>query len=287
MAFRLIDPALGPNSKAAGTLYVDDVQLYQLQTNSFNALNSLNGNFELGTIDNWRFVELGPSSPISTANISSTDAHSGRYAANITWGQSAAITELLFDQYLNITPGVTYTYSAWAKSLSGPFILQISSAFIDASSKVISTSQGMDKSWILSADYTQHSFVLPTAPPEATRLNIGFRAFNADGSRWPATDVECLIDDVQLNQPLTSNPSALSMLHQVPCQIYPNPATEYINIQSSNKLQSASIYSISGQKVKDINSKFDNINISDLLSGIYFVKVNADGVDSTQKLVIK
>jgi len=94
------------------------------------------------------------------------------------------------------------------------------------------------------------------------------------------------VNNNELNQSLLSS-NTLSLLHQVCCQIYPNPATEYINIQSSNKLQSVSIYSISGQKIKDINSKFDSINISDLLTGTYFVKVNAEGADSIHKLTIK
>ena len=285
VSFRMVNSAQDPQSKAAGTLYVDDVQIFQLE-NNFNALNAMNGDFELGSVDEWRFAELGPTSPVSSVNISTSDVHGGRYAAEVNWGKSEATTELLFDQYVNVSPEVTYTYTAWAKSLSGPFILHISSAFLDGSQQPIMTSLASDLTWVLSDTYTQHSFVLPVSPADAKRVNIGFRAFNADGSRWPATDVQCLIDDVQLNQSLLA-PNAFTTIKQYIYQIYPNPAAESINIISSNKLQSACIYSISGQKVKDINSSFNNVDISDLQSGVYFIKAKVDGVESSQKLVVK
>ncbi|OQB30696.1 MAG: Carbohydrate binding domain protein [Bacteroidetes bacterium ADurb.Bin174] len=281
VAFRLLDAA---QAYAAGTLYVDDVQLYQLATNNYNLLHSRNGDFELGTTENWQLVEV--SSSLSTFNISSSDTHSGTYAAHVHWENNASTLDLiLHQQSIPVTPGETYTFSAWAKSLSGPFILNMGSVFYDGGNNVLSDPK--DGTWILSDAYTQHSFVLH-APVNAATLNIGFRAFNADGSRWPAGPVECMIDDVQLNQQIiVSTRDVLSLSEKDFYRIYPSPAREYINIQSVEKPELVTIYSINGQKLKTVNSNCDRINISDLEPGIYYVGIQiTNGVELTRKLIV-
>ena len=65
-----------------------------LSVQSQNILSSLNGDFEKGTIESWRFVEVGTSVAKSSASIS-TDACSGTYAAKVTWASNAAIQDLV------------------------------------------------------------------------------------------------------------------------------------------------------------------------------------------------
>ena len=74
--------------------------------------------------------------------------------------------------------------------------------------------------------------------------------------------------------------------------IYPNPATESIAISSSNSQTniSATIYSISGKKIKEVPSIKANqsMDISTLASGIYILTIDSpEKVRTTQKLVIK
>jgi len=74
--------------------------------------------------------------------------------------------------------------------------------------------------------------------------------------------------------------------------IYPNPATESIAISSSNSQTniSATIYSISGKKIKEVPSIKANqsMDISTLGSGIYIITIESpEKVRTTQKLVIK
>ncbi len=171
-----------------------------LSVQSQNILSSLNGDFEKGTIESWRFVEVGTSVAKSSASIS-TDACSGTYAAKVTWASNAAIQDLVFDLTPNVTPGKQYTYKAYAKSLSGAFILRIHCTFYNISNAVIGDYN--DMTWVLNASYTEHSYILPIVPSGSTHATIGFRAFNANGSRWPATDVSCLIDEVSLSSATT------------------------------------------------------------------------------------
>lgn len=68
--------------------------------------------------------------------------------------------------------------------------------------------------------------------------------------------------------PLTSNNISVSSF-----SIYPNPANDIIFIDTE-KHSSISIYNISGQKIQDMDlSENTSVNIEQLNSGIYFVKV--------------
>jgi Secretion system C-terminal sorting domain/Concanavalin A-like lectin/glucanases superfamily len=66
--------------------------------------------------------------------------------------------------------------------------------------------------------------------------------------------------------------------------LYPNPATNLLNIDIASDIQSVEIYSLQGQKVLTGSEK--QINISGLSSGMYMVRVqDVDGGVATQKLV--
>ena len=68
--------------------------------------------------------------------------------------------------------------------------------------------------------------------------------------------------------------------------IYPNPASDILNIQMEKELKLATIYTILGNQV--LSSTDKQINVSSLSSGNYFVRVEAvDGAVSTQKIIIK
>lgn len=71
--------------------------------------------------------------------------------------------------------------------------------------------------------------------------------------------------------------------------IYPNPANDIININSENQIQSIEILNISGQVVnyENISSNKAEININNLSSGVYFVKIYTENSISTQKLIIE
>ena len=68
--------------------------------------------------------------------------------------------------------------------------------------------------------------------------------------------------------------------------IYPNPAKDFVNIQSDIKMKSAEIYNMAGQKV--LESKEAKINTSHLVSGVYMVKItDVKNNTTSRKLIIK
>jgi len=68
---------------------------------------------------------------------------------------------------------------------------------------------------------------------------------------------------------------------------YPNPAQDFIKLQSDSELEQLSIYSMTGQLLKEHNNlnTFNQIDISYLKNGIYLIKtINKSGEAFTQKL---
>ena len=70
--------------------------------------------------------------------------------------------------------------------------------------------------------------------------------------------------------------------------VYPNPASSTLNINVANGFTSLNVkfVNIHGQIVKEVSNALE-INVSDIESGIYFIKIDCDGQQYLQKIVIK
>lgn len=165
-----------------------------------NVLAKMNGGFELGTIDYWRFVEVKPAPWLSSATVTN-DSYEGNWAAEFTWAVDPAIADLVFDLNPAILSQTDYIYKAVAKSLSGPCMLRLHCTFFDANNNLLLDIA--DNSWILTDVYEEHTWELPTSPSGTNHVVIGFRLMNANGSRWPDETMTTIIDDVRLLGPST------------------------------------------------------------------------------------
>lgn len=74
-------------------------------------------------------------------------------------------------------------------------------------------------------------------------------------------------------------------------KIAPNPATDKVNITvpGNNKTLTISIVNSQGRKVKSftMNGEFIQKSISDLASGVYYIRINGDGISINHKLVVQ
>jgi len=71
--------------------------------------------------------------------------------------------------------------------------------------------------------------------------------------------------------------------------VYPNPATEVVNVKSDYTINSIDVMNYLGQTVyknTKVNGKFSQFNVSNLQSGIYFVKVATEQGASTVKITV-
>ena len=66
--------------------------------------------------------------------------------------------------------------------------------------------------------------------------------------------------------------------------IYPNPANEYIHVETNCELQRIDVYDVTGKLM--ISSTKTEINVSDLESGIYFVNILTDKGCVTKKISV-
>lgn len=95
------------------------------------------------------------------------------------------------------------------------------------------------------------------------------------GERRPFTPIEA--SNATLSVASVNKKSSFS--------IYPNPTSDFIQIDTPEKVKEVHIYSASGQKI--MTSQETRINIQSLSSGVYFVEVKTSNQSSIHKIVKK
>ncbi len=135
------------------------------------------------------------------------------------------------------------------------------------------TTTGYPSTW------TQYSYTV-TGFATPTNCKIAFRYFVTNGG--PAGDNSDYIgiDTFSVDRPLSTESFAKNNF-----TVYPNPATDVVNISNANNLEITNtvITDINGRIVKQVNSAVESINVGDLNTGVYFLKVTtADGVGVTK-----
>ena len=96
------------------------------------------------------------------------------------------------------------------------------------------------------------------------------------------------ISQAQVTNLFTNNSLTSQNFNQnnLEVSLYPNPANAVLNIEMTNEVKSIEIYNIQGQKVLESSQK--QINVSDLASGMYMVKIqDAENSITTKKVIIK
>jgi len=68
-------------------------------------------------------------------------------------------------------------------------------------------------------------------------------------------------------------------------KMFPNPVQHYVNLQSSIPITHVEVFSLLGQKLKDIPKNPSRIYLGDLDSGIYMIKIYSKEHHITKKLV--
>lgn len=111
-----------------------------------------------------------------------------------------------------------------------------------------------------------------------------------DGSKnkgWLNGDSEIRMDNLALVN-VTGSLSTENILASK-LNIYPNPVVDFISIEADDvAITSVEVYSVVGQKVVDTQTITDNkLDVANLSSGVYLLKINADGKSLVKKFVKK
>ena len=86
---------------------------------------------------------------------------------------------------------------------------------------------------------------------------------------------------------------AITIFERANFSIYPNPTSGIVNLASKNKitLESAKIYSVQGNLVKTFSGKelelSNELNISELSSGVYFLQLQSGKSSLVKKLIVE
>ncbi|GAA4974397.1 family 16 glycosylhydrolase [Algibacter aquimarinus] len=69
-------------------------------------------------------------------------------------------------------------------------------------------------------------------------------------------------------------------------KIYPNPTDNLINIKSKRNIDSVELYDIFGKLILLQSEQFESINVENLNSGLYLIKIYSEGTKTVKKVVI-
>ena len=135
--------------------------------------------------------------------------------------------------------------------------------------------------FVYPASWTQYSYTVAGYPsPTAVKLGFRYHVTNA-GPNGANSDI-IGIDTISVDRPLSTN-----QFFQSNFSIYPNPANDLVNItkNSNIEIKSVSVTDMNGRVVKEIANEVASINIADLTTGVYFLKITTAEGSGTTKLM--
>ncbi|NIF04998.1 T9SS type A sorting domain-containing protein [Chryseobacterium sp. Tr-659] len=93
------------------------------------------------------------------------------------------------------------------------------------------------------------------------------------------------IDNIKINTELVMGVKDSQETHKI-LSLYPNPATDFIYINSLDKIKGVEIYDASGKQMKtEMND--NKINVKGFLPGFYLINIQTERKKITEKVIIK
>jgi hypothetical protein len=131
--------------------------------------------------------------------------------------------------------------------------------------------------------------------------------YGSDG--WNTIDMDFTIEDVNVNKVVLleigfdgiGNGSVLIdnvvfgdydvtyVIDAVPdavFQVYPNPANDFLRIRNTGQVFDVTIFNVAGQQMMHVKNQ-EEINISALDKGLYFIQVASKGLRETYKVLVE
>lgn len=180
-----------------------------------------------------------------------------------------------FTRGINLTAGTTYNVSYRYGNNSETQYTESMKVMIGNSP----TADGMTEPF---ADYPAitgaiaNTEALQYTPTTTGVYYLGFNAYSI------ANQYYLYVDDISVSTSLATGQFDVSKFNY-----YPNPVKDILNISYIKDISAVSVYNLLGQEVlvKSINNKNALINMSALPSGTYMVKVTADNLVKTVKVI--
>jgi len=103
---------------------------------------------------------------------------------------------------------------------------------------------------------------------------------------WISGDSDARVDSFELK---LGTPLSIQDVLTSKFKIYPNPAKDYIQIESDDvQVSSIEVYNMVGDKlIFEDNMVGDKLDVSSLSSGVYILKINGEGVTVNKRIVVE
>jgi len=253
----------------------------------------------VGILQNPSFDDLGGSvepfnpatKPYATVTISSEETRTGPASLKHEYTATPDNTHFVFNNYIHDLGATTtddITASIWVKVVrpSTPGVsplITVQGQGRTGTTLVVTELNNMAQNkttTMTDGSWEEVTYTYSPADPYSTaQFRYGILMTNLE-----AGDI-VYIDDLsaETTEPLSITKNTLENV-----SLYPNPASGYVNINNLNDAN-IKIYNVLGEVVKSEKALSNEhaINISNLSSGIYLVKLTSEGQTATKKLIIK
>jgi hypothetical protein len=220
-------------------------------------------------------ADLGFNSGISQSNISyKTEGSPGNKILKIEWNNIGFLDDSTESDFMNLqlwlyesSNIIEYRYgpnqinnpAESFEGISGPLVTLATSLNIDEGELV-------DNGYVVEGDPAN-----PTA------------AIVASGDFYEGDYLEGAIPDGMVYR-FTPQTLSTEDFSKIDFKIYPNPASEYLNIKTQTGDYNFNIYNSLGQRM-NVTSIENKIYISSLSNGIYFIKIETETGSATKKFI--
>lgn len=197
-----------------------------------------------------------------------------------TTGGAVANDDWLVSPVINLTGATGSALSIWVKSMSNCFGLEKYKIGVYVGTGT--PTQTSDFTYIsgainLTATIAWTERTQSLAAYDGQNIRIGIQCRTADAYMF-------MVDDFKVTAAtLSADSFTLSGV-----KMYPNPATDVLNIQSDvEELTKVSITDLNGRVVKTVSNNLSQISLGDLSKGMYLVTIESATAKKVEKLIIE
>lgn len=191
---------------------------------------------------------------------------------NTTAAPAAANNNWFYCRPFSLTAGEVVTTSFWYRTAVANRSLRLTVGNLNNATNqtnVVYTNTNLP----IATNYAQITTPTFTAPT----TGVYYFAFNDTSA--PATSATLRLDTVSFTSVLSNE-----KFNSESISIYPNPATDVLNVSGVEGVTSLVINDINGRTIKTVNDA-SSINVSDLNAGVYFINITTDNGNVTKKFM--
>jgi len=127
-------------------------------------------------------------------------------------------------------------------------------------------------------------------PPDDFEMNRNNYIYTWQNNRNPFIDNPCLVDIIfgaSFGQTYPCSTLSNQNYFEASVLVYPNPTSDYVMLSGIDGSAKAEIYTITGQKVKEVNFENEVRIPLELQSGMYLIEISNETNKTTKKIIVR